>query len=200
MATAKQINNDLIRKDEVDTLFKKFINNIRYINQRNKVTTKNTTNAFKINRDVINQSTIKMLGSLSVATTINEIITNSDNTYYETFIDNEIMSIVNGWDFDYPTNIVTYGISPMTSENIISDGDQFTKCELSIINPRDDFTDYITVSIITPDGTYTFTDGKTTFPATDSFQYKLTNSSGSQQTVDMFDDNGKVMILKFKYT
>ena len=103
------------------------------------------------------------------------------------------------WTFDYDNELITVENSSMISDKFVDDGNSYTTFTTVTLNAPTDWTDDIQLYIVddtSTDHAIGWNDTITLPSSTSWAKYKMTNTSGVQFTVDMFDERGRPLITK----
>jgi len=107
------------------------------------------------------------------------------------------------WTFDYDNSIINVGtISPITSEPFVDDKSSYNNFKTTTSNAPTSWNDNIGILLMDDNGTLhdIGLNGELTINPISSAKYVLVNKSNTDFQVDMFDERGRPLITRFKYS
>lgn len=197
--TTGQLANNTARTDKTSLLRKVYRNRIYASNLKYTKTEYDTDGYFRTGISATGGTDVT-LGSGGIPSLSSTTIVWNDNDQYWFMLTNDADLDTSDWTFNYSGGDITTTTNTIISDYIAKDSSRsWTGVTVEIANEITDFTTNYSLTITTDSGdTSASWSGNTTFSGTTSLKFKISNG-GSGETLDMFDQEGRPMIIKISY-
>jgi len=195
-----QLSNNLARTDKTSLLRKVYRNRISATNLKYTKTEYDTTGIFITGVSITGGPDIT-LGSGGFPSLPTTTVVWNDNDEYQLMFTHDLDLDTSDWTFNYSGGQVTTTTNDIVSDYIAKDSTKsWTSATVEVSGELVDFTTNYSLTLTTDSGDVSASwSGTTTFSGTTSLKYKISNDA-TGETLDMFDQEGRPMIIKIRYS